>query len=210
VQIRAFSLFEPRPELDHATNALCIVGKRYLTKKLFLDRRSFMNSYNYALDLDGKYLFNILKAATPVCGDINLAFLFSRVDNQKLGAGTKLPHNVMGLFGVANGIEGDLRPGLPAQMIESHDPIRLMMIVEHYPEVVLKTIQTTQAMYEYYLNEWMHLAVIHPETRMIHYFKDGTFTIYEPLKPVETTDNIMKVIEESDSMENLPVLIVRS
>lgn len=38
----------------------------------------------------------------PVCGGINLEYYFSRVDNQKLGAGTKLPHNVMGLFGVAN------------------------------------------------------------------------------------------------------------
>jgi uncharacterized protein len=54
-----------------------------------------------------------------------LEYYFSRVDNQKLGAGTKLPHNVMGLIGVANGIEGDLRPGLPLQMIEVHDPVKI-------------------------------------------------------------------------------------
>ena len=28
-----------------------------------------------------------------------------------MGAGTKLPHNVMGLIGVANSSDGDLRPG---------------------------------------------------------------------------------------------------
>ena len=33
---RSVSLFEPRPELNHATNALCIIGGRYLTKDLFL------------------------------------------------------------------------------------------------------------------------------------------------------------------------------
>ncbi|MBI3232960.1 MAG: DUF2309 domain-containing protein, partial [Bacteroidetes bacterium] len=107
IRTRSVSLFEPRPELNHATNALCIIGRRELSKGLFLDRRSFMNSYNYKVDPDGKYLLNILKAAAPVCGGINLEYFFSRVDNQKLGAGSKLPHNVMGLFGVANGIDGD-------------------------------------------------------------------------------------------------------
>jgi uncharacterized protein YbcC (UPF0753/DUF2309 family) len=69
-----------------------------LTKNLFLERRAFMNSYDYSIDPEGNYLFNILKAAAPVCGGINLEYFFSRVDNQKLGAGTKLPHNVMGLL----------------------------------------------------------------------------------------------------------------
>jgi uncharacterized protein YbcC (UPF0753/DUF2309 family) len=105
---------------------------------LFLDRRSFLNSFDYRIDPEGKYLFNILKAAAPVCGGINLEYFFSRVDNQKLGAGSKLPHNVMGLIGVANGYDGDLRPGLPSQMIEIHDPVRLLVIVEHLPEVVSK------------------------------------------------------------------------
>ncbi|MBK8887138.1 MAG: DUF2309 family protein [Saprospiraceae bacterium] len=41
VKKRSVSLFEPRPELNHATNSLCIVGRRALTKKLFLDRRAF-------------------------------------------------------------------------------------------------------------------------------------------------------------------------
>lgn len=44
VKKRSVSLFEPRPELNHATNSLCIVGRRALTKELFLDRRAFLNS----------------------------------------------------------------------------------------------------------------------------------------------------------------------
>ncbi len=89
IKIRSVSLFEPRPELNHATNSLCIVGSRDLTKHLFLDRRSFLNSFDYRVDPEGKYLLNILKAAAPVCGGINLEYFFSRVDNQKLGAGIK-------------------------------------------------------------------------------------------------------------------------
>ena len=160
-------MFEPRPELNHATNALCIVGRRSLTRNLFLDRRSFLNSFDYQVDPEGKYLLNILKAAAPVCGGINLEYYFSRVDNQKLGAGTKLPHNVMGLFGVANGIDGDLRPGLPSQMIEMHDPVRLLMIVEHYPEVVLRTIQQSPETYEWFKHQWVHLVVVDPETHQV-------------------------------------------
>src|SRR6185295_14804698 len=45
VKLRSVSLFEPRPEYNHATNTLCIVGRRELTKNLFLDRRAFLNSY---------------------------------------------------------------------------------------------------------------------------------------------------------------------
>ena len=66
-----------------------------------LDRRAFMNSYDYRIDPEGNFLLNILRPIPPVCGGINLEYFFSRTDNQKLGAGTKLPHNVMGLFAVA-------------------------------------------------------------------------------------------------------------
>jgi len=205
---RSVSLFEPRPELNHATNALCIIGSRELTKDIFLDRRAFTNSYDYRIDPDGKILLNIMKPIGPVCGGINLEYFFSRVDNQKLGAGTKLPHNVMGLFGVANGFDGDLRPGLPSQMVEVHDPVRLLVIVEHFPEVILNTIQAVDAMYEWFINEWVHLVAINPETKALSVFHDGKFSPYEPLQNVtpETTD-ITTVLETHT--ENIPVYLIQ-
>ncbi len=207
IKIRSVSLFEPRPELNHATNSLCIVGRRSLTKHLFLDRRSFLNSFDYEVDPEGKYLFNILKAAAPVCGGINLEYFFSRVDNQKLGAGTKLPHNVMGLFGVANGIDGDLRPGLPGQMIEAHDPVRLMIVVEHFPDVVLQTIQKAAETYEWFINEWVHLVVINPITHELSQFKDGNFAPYKTLKPhIDTIPDITPLLESHT--ENIPVYLI--
>ena len=208
VKTRTVSLFEPRPELNHATNALCIVGRRSLTDHVFLDRRAFMNSYDYKIDPDGKYLLGILNAAAPVCGGINLEYFFSRVDNHKLGAGTKLPHNVMGLIGVANGIEGDLRPGLPIQMVEVHDPIRLLLIVEQFPDVVLKTIQSNPATYEWFEKEWVHLVVIHPESREQFRFLKGGFKLYTPLKKnLTVVSDLTSVIEASQ--ENLPVMIIK-
>nr|MCU0383622.1 DUF2309 domain-containing protein [Cyclobacteriaceae bacterium] len=207
VKLRSVSLFEPRPELNHATNALCIVGRRQLTRGLFLDRRSFLNSYDYTIDPQGKYLFNILKAAAPVCGGINLEYFFSRVDNQKLGAGTKLPHNVMGLIGVANGIEGDLRPGLPSQMIEVHDPVRLLILVEHLPEVVLEVIQRNDATYEWFKNEWVKLIAINPLTEEFYCFSNDAFVLYSPtqqtLPKVNDINNILETHQE-----NLPVYLM--
>jgi len=216
---RSVSMFEPRPELGHGTNTLCVIGNRELTKNLFLDRRAFLNSYNYKTDPEGKFLTGIMRPIGPVCGGINLEYYFSRVDNHKLGAGTKLPHNVMGLIGVANSSDGDLRPGLPLQMIEVHDPVRLLIIVEHYPQVVLNAIQSSAEMYEWYINEWVHLMVLNPETGGLLYFKEGNFHHYAPLPhSIEKIENMMVLVETAKEMEtnnivdatreNLPVYLI--
>ena len=207
IRTRSVSIFEPRPELNHATNALCIIGRRELSKGVFLDRRSFLNSFDYRVDPDGTYLFNILKAAAPVCGGINLEYYFSRVDGEKLGAGTKLPHNVMGLFGVANGIDGDLRPGLPAQMTEVHDPVRLLIIVEHFPNIVLKTIQKAEETYEWFINDWVKLVSINPETKELFVFEKGEFKPYNPLtQDIQEIDNLDELL--ASSQENFPVYLL--
>ena len=208
VKTRSVSLFEPRPEYNHATNTLCVIGRRALTKNLFLDRRAFMNSYDYTIDPEGQLLFGIMKPIGPVCGGINLEYFFSRVDNQKLGAGTKLPHNVMGLFGVANGTDGDLRPGLPSQMIEIHDPVRLLVIVEHFPEIVLKTIQKLPEMYEWFVNEWVHLVALNPETKKFYVIKEGKISLYEPLlNKIDTVADLTPIVEESQ--ENMSVYKIK-
>jgi uncharacterized protein YbcC (UPF0753/DUF2309 family) len=87
IRKRSVSYFEPRPELGHGTNALCFIGNRQLTKGLFLDRRAFMNSYDYRTDLNGERLLGVMKPIPIVCGGINLEYYFSRVDNYKMGAG---------------------------------------------------------------------------------------------------------------------------
>ena len=218
---RSVSLFEPRPELGHGTNTLAIIGRRQTTKGLFLDRRAFLNSYDYTTDPDGAILTAVMRPIGLVCGGINLEYYFSRVDNIKMGAGTKLPHNVMGLFGVANSSDGDLRPGLPWQMIEVHDPVRLLVIVEHQPDIVLKAINSSPEVFEWYKNEWVHIVALHPEEKQFYYFRNGTFEKYNPItnaSEIKTIHNMEEFIEGAKEMEtnhivhateeNLPVYLL--
>jgi len=220
IKKRSVSYYEPRPELGHGTNALCIVGRRDLTKHLFLDRRAFLNSYDYTTDPEGVLLGSVLAPLGVVCGGINLEYFFSRMDNYKLGAGTKLPHNVIGLVGVANSSDGDLRSGLPLQMIEVHDPVRLLMIVEHHPEVVRKVIQSNAGLYEWFDNEWINLVVLDPKKKTLHVFENGKFIPYIPLtQELPMVDDLPHMFEMTPKMktnhildatrENLPVHIIK-
>lgn len=161
---RASSIFEPRPELNHSNNLYAIIGRRELTRDLFLDRRAFLHSYDPATDAQGDIMVRILSAIIPVCGGINLEYLFSRIDNSVYGAGTKLPHNVIGLIGVANGVEGDLRTGLPSQMIEVHEPARLLIVVEQSCDILNKTIAKLGALKEWLDNEWVRFVSCHPQS----------------------------------------------
>ena len=202
VKKRAFSLFEPRPEYNHATNALCIVSRKSTLKGLFFDRRAFLNSYDYRTDLEGKSLTRILSAAIPVCGGINLEYYFSRMDPDKLGAGTKLPHNVMGLIGVANGADGDLRTGLPYQMVEIHDPIRLLMVVEQVPELVNKVITASPTLLEWVNNSWVHVVVLDPNSGQFLRWVNEKFVSYTPLTEVEHLDHLQDKL--LSTKQNLP------
>ncbi|GAB6142087.1 hypothetical protein JCM14076_28160 [Methylosoma difficile] len=171
VQARATSIFEPRPELNHSNNLYAVVGRRQLTSGLFLDRRSFLHSYDPNTDPEGNIIVKILSAVIPVCGGINLEYLFSRVDNSVYGAGTKLPHNVIGLLGVANGVEGDLRTGLPSQMIEVHEPSRLLIVIEQSTELLDKAFtKLGAALMEWLNNDWVRLAACHPESRELYFY----------------------------------------
>jgi uncharacterized protein YbcC (UPF0753/DUF2309 family) len=221
IHSRSVSLFEPRPELGHGTNTLAIIGRRQTTKGLFLDRRAFLNSYDYTTDPDGSILTAVMRPIGLVCGGINLEYYFSRVDNIKMGAGTKLPHNVMGLFGVANSSDGDLRPGLPWQMIEVHDPVRLLVIVEHKPEIVLQAIQSSPEVFEWYNNNWVHIMALHPEEQQFYQFKEGVFLRYEVItkaSAIKKIHNMEEFIESASEMEtnhivhateeNLPVYLL--
>jgi uncharacterized protein YbcC (UPF0753/DUF2309 family) len=184
------------------------VSRKSTIKGLFFDRRAFLNSYDYQKDPEGVSLVKILSAAIPVCGGINLEYYFSRMDPDKLGAGTKLPHNVMGLIGVANGADGDLRTGLPYQMVEIHDPIRLLMVVEQVPGLVLQLIQANPAIAEWITNFWVHLVVIDPDSGKLLRLVDGKFISYEPITTIEHLDHLQDKL--LSTQQNLPVYLIDS
>jgi uncharacterized protein YbcC (UPF0753/DUF2309 family) len=184
VEGRSEHLAEPRPEFGHATNAVAVIGRRALTRGLFMDRRVFLLSYDPNIDDDGKILERTLAAATPVGAGINLEYYFSNVDNEVYGAGSKLPHNVTGLYGVMSGHASDLRTGLPRQMIEIHEPVRLLVIVEATPERLLEIAGRQAEVKELVVNRWVQLISLHPETGAMQVFTDRGFVPFNP-EPVQ-------------------------
>ena len=68
---------------------------------------------------------------------------------------------------MANGVEGDLRTGLPAQMIEVHEPARLLMVVEQTTAIVDRAIAQLGSLREWLDNEWIRFVVCDPMTRAL-------------------------------------------
>ncbi len=179
VEGRAEDLAQVRPELGHATNAICIVGRRTRTRGLFLDRRAFLNSYDPTQDdADATILLRILQAAIPVCAGISLEYYFSCVDCRGYGCGSKLPHNVASLLGVMEGAASDLRTGLPWQMVEIHEPVRILFVIETTPDKMLRIMERNEMIGRLVRNGWVQLALLDPDSSEIQSYKDGAFHAY--------------------------------
>ena len=180
VETRSRQLAQPRPEYGHCTNAVAVVGRRSLTRGLHMDRRAFLISYDPTIDPDHGILERILAAAGPVGAGISLEYFFSSVDNERYGCGTKLPHNVIGLLGIMNGHKSDLRTGLPLQMVELHEPMRLLIVCESTPEALLQIAGKQDEVRELVVNRWVQLACVDPQTGEVHMFTDAGFIPYQP------------------------------
>jgi len=171
---RSRDFSQARPELGHATNAAALVGRRTMSQGVFLDRRAFLVSYDPTQDPGGAVLEGILLAVGPVGAGINLEYYFSTVNNERLGCGTKTPHNVTGLFAVMEGASSDLRTGLPRQMIEIHEPVRLQMVVEARTETLAAIYGRQPGLQELIGNGWVQVIVKDPET--------GAVSIFDPAR----------------------------
>ncbi|GAA5508560.1 DUF2309 domain-containing protein [Novipirellula caenicola] len=181
VEQRAEDLSQARPEYNHATNALTFVGRRQWSRGLFLDRRAFVTSYDPRIDDEqASILTRILSAAIPVCAGINLEYYFSTVDTEGYGCGSKLPHNVASMIGVMTGAASDLRPGLSQQMVEIHEPMRMLFVIETTPEKMDRIIQSNPGIARLVKGNWIKLALIDPETMAITRYVDGQYEPYLP------------------------------
>jgi uncharacterized protein YbcC (UPF0753/DUF2309 family) len=179
VEARAEDLAQARPEYNHATNAVCFVGRRIRTRGLFMDRRSFLTSYDPTRDKpDVPVLTRILQAVIPVCSGISLEYYFSTVDNQRYGCGSKLPHNITSLLGVMEGAASDLRTGLSQQMVEIHEPMRILFVIEQLPEKVLGILEKNPGLDRLVRNGWVQLATLSPQTQEISLYEAGCFVPY--------------------------------
>jgi len=184
VEGRAADLAQPRPEYGHATNAFCMIGRRARTRGLFLDRRAFLISYDPERDPDGTILARILKAAIPVVAGISLEYYFSYVDPTGYGCGTKLPHNVTSLLGVMDGAQSDLRTGLPWQMVEIHEPVRLAVVVEANRERLRQVVAANPDLAQLVRNRWLWLACLEPSSPVLWELQAAGFVAYTAAHPL--------------------------
>ncbi|MEF8730777.1 MAG: putative inorganic carbon transporter subunit DabA [Candidatus Accumulibacter meliphilus] len=211
---RCQDIAQARPELGHATIASAFIGRRTMSRRAFFDRRVFLISYDPLPDLEGSILEATLLAAGPVGAGINLEYYFSTVDNEGFGCGSKVMHNLAGLFGVMQGASSDLRTGLPLQMIEIHEPMRLLVVVEQTTELLTSIYQRQPPMQELVGNGWVVLAAKHPQSGAIHLFDPASgWQAWHPDPTAEATPRITEIERSLDCFagrhEALPPALLR-
>lgn len=188
---RAEDFSQPRPEYGHATNALAFVGRRSRCRGLFLDRRAFLSSYDAAQDISGAALKALISAVVPVCAGINLEYYFSLIDSTNYGCGTKLPHNIVGQIGVMDGAASDLRTGLPWQMVEIHEPVRLVMLVEATPDRLQEILNNLPSVRNLIERRWLWFVAVEPSQEKFWIYSAGQFA------EVEVAEQALPIINDS-------------
>lgn len=159
---------EVRPEWGLTGNAAFVIAPRDLTKSFNLKGESFLHSYDYRTDPEGKLLEQIMTAPLVVANWINMQYYASTVDQKHFGSGKKTIHNVVGKFGILSGSSGDLTTGLPWESIHNgeeyqHDPMRLLSVIEAPRENVARILSDHQNVRELVVNGWVNLVVIDGE-----------------------------------------------
>lgn len=162
--VRALDWSQPRPEFGHSRVALSVFGPRSLTRHFDLERRAFLISYDPTKDPTGSSLEFVLNSSLPVCANINLDYFTSGAFPSAFGSGSKLPMNVAAGLGLMTGSKSDLRIGLARQMVDRHEPMRLLSLVfctKPHLDQVLANSPRIRNLVE---NEWIHLIRIDPAT----------------------------------------------
>jgi len=73
------------------------------------------------------------------------------------------------------GATSDLRTGLSAQMVEIHEPMRILTVIETTEEVMFAIMKGNDTIDRLVRKEWVQLALMHPETKDITLFHRGRF-----------------------------------
>ncbi|MGJ3239028.1 MAG: YbcC family protein [Anaerolineae bacterium] len=171
-----------RPEWGLAGCAAFIVAPRERTTDIDLDGRSFLHSYEWRQDDDFSVLELIMTAPMVVASWINLQYYASTVDNDVLGSGNKVLHNVVGTLGVLEGNGGDLRVGLPWQSVHDgekyiHEPLRLHVMIEAPIDAMNDIIAKHDTVRQLVDNDWIYLFALDNEGNVTHqYATDLTWT----------------------------------
>jgi uncharacterized protein YbcC (UPF0753/DUF2309 family) len=124
----------------------------------------FLHDYDHHGDADGSVLETLLAGPTIVAQWISCQYYFSAVDHQKLGAGSKTLHNVVGGGqGVMAGATTDLQVGLPWQSLSDgirlrHEPMRMLTLVEAPTSRLDEIIERNPMLRDLAANSWITLC----------------------------------------------------
>jgi hypothetical protein len=94
-------------------------------------------------------------------------------------------------LGVVEGAQSDLRTGLYQQMVEIHDPLRCLFVIESTPEALLGIMDRHEGIARLCRGEWVRLAVLDAKTSMLQIFKNGRF------EPYQIGSNALPIAENS-------------
>lgn len=181
VDSRSCDWANTRPEWGLAGNGAFLIGRRKLTKGLDLGGRVFLHSYDPIADPQGAILEKIMTAPLIVGEWINTGYYFSAADPWTYGSGSKVLHNVVGGVGMMLGSQSDLQMGFPLQTVNDadahyHEPMRLLAIIEHSPEVITSIIQKHSILQQLFHNQWLNLVALDPKNFEFHrYNSNGTW-----------------------------------
>lgn len=170
-----------RPEWGLAGNGAFIAAPRWRTRGLDLRGRAFLHDYDWRKDHDFGVLTLIMTAPLVVASWINLQYYGSTVDNERLGCGNKVLHNVVGgLVGVLEGNSGDLRIGLSLQSLHNgetwrHEPLRLNAFIEAPTDALDRTIQDHPMLRQLVDNHWLNLCQIDERGGVKRRFANGNW-----------------------------------
>lgn len=179
VAARAQDWSQVRPEWGLAGCAAFIAAPRHRSAGRDLEGRAFLHSYDWQADEGFGVLELIMTAPLVVASWINLQYFGSTVDNQVLGSGNKVLHNVVGGdIGVLEGNAGDLRPGLPWQSVHDgtayvHEPLRLNAVIEAPLEAMNAVIAGNEGLRALVDNGWVHLFQMDAAGRIAHRYAGG-------------------------------------
>lgn len=90
---------------------------------------------------------------------------------------------MVGLVGVMDGHASDLRTGLPWQMVEIHEPVRMLFVIETTPDQLRNVINASASLKQIVENRWIRVATIDPESGCVHICRDQGFEeFYGPIE----------------------------
>ncbi len=181
VRRRARDWAEVRPEWGLAGNAAFVAAPRSRTRGLDLGGRVFLHDYDRNQDPDGSVLTLVLTAPLVVASWINLQYYASTVDNEVLGSGSKVLHNVVGRHSVMTGNRSDLRVGLPWQSVHDgvdyvHEPMRLTAVIDAPRNRIDEVVAEHADLRVLIENDWLRLLAWDPEQGgFARRMRDGTW-----------------------------------